>query len=77
MKKACVIILVSAFLSIIPSIEVLASNEVGNPKLSENVAKEMIEAVHMADDAFNENDIEKYLTYFTDDFIHDNVSRSP
>jgi predicted ester cyclase len=77
MKKACVIILVSAFLSIIPSIEVLASNEVGNPKLSENVAKEMIEAVHKADDAFNENDIEKYLTYFTDDFIHDNVSRSP
>jgi predicted ester cyclase len=77
MKKACVIILVSAFLSIIPSIEVLAGNEVGNPKLSENVAKEMIEAVHQADDAFNENDIEKYLTYFTDDFIHDNVSRSP
>jgi predicted ester cyclase len=40
-------------------------------------SNEMIEAVHLADKAFDENDIEKYLSYLTDDFIHDNVSSSP
>ncbi len=77
MKKTFVIIVVSAFLSISLSINVLAGKEAGISEMSEGRAKEMIEAVHQADDAFNENDIEKYLTYFTDDFIHDNVSRSP
>jgi hypothetical protein len=76
-KKIFVIIVVSAFLSIIPSINVLADQNLETSKISEDRAKEMIEAVHQADDAFNENDIEKYLTYFTDDFTHDNVSRSP
>ena len=77
MKKTFVIIVVLAFLFTSLSINVLAGKEAGISEMSGSRAKEMIEAVHQADNAFNENDIEKYLTYFTDDFIHDNVSRSP
>ena len=77
MKKLLAIILVSAFLSIISSINLFASGEAGITKISEARVKELIDAVHHADEAFDENDLEKYLSHFTDDFIHDNVSRSP
>ena len=77
MKKSFVIIIISAFLCSVPSIDSFSAQNTAISQISEDRTKEMLEAVHQADNAFNENHIEKYLTHFTDDFIHDNVSRSP
>ena len=51
--------------------EVIATNK------SDDRTNEMIEAVHSADKAFSDNDLEKYLSFFTEDFMHENVSRPP
>ena len=44
---------------------------------SDDRTNEMIEAVHSADKAFSDNDLEKYLSFFTEDFMHENVSKPP
>ena len=54
----------------------LVSVVVANNK-SDNPSDKMIEAALSAAEAFSENDLEKYLSFFTEDFIHENVSRSP
>lgn len=54
----------------------LGSEAVANNKADYQTDK-MIEAAHRADKAFSDNDIEKYLSFFTADFIHENVSRPP
>lgn len=54
----------------------LISEVVATSKMDDRT-KEMIEAVHSADKAFSDNDLEKYLSFFTEDFMHENVSKPP
>ena len=75
MKKPIIIILFSVLLPIIASITCLAGSEAEDPKMLAQRQKEMIEAALNAADAFNENDLEKYMSFFTDDFIKENISK--
>ena len=77
MKKPIIIILVSVLLPIVSSITLLAGSEAEDPKMLAQRQKEMTEAALNAADAFNENDLEKYMSFFTDDFIKENISKSP
>jgi len=54
----------------------LISEAVATNKMDDRT-NEMIEAVNSADKAFSDNDLEKYLSFFTEDFMHENVSRPP
>lgn len=77
MRDILVLIIAITFLLVIP-IEILqADSKSEASKISENLTDTMIEGARSADEAFSENELEKYLDYFTDDFIHDNVTRSP
>jgi predicted ester cyclase len=73
MKKTIVIILISALFVIIFSSEFLTDSKAETSNVK---AKEMVEAAQRADDAFSENDLEKYMSFFTVDFTHENVSGS-
>jgi len=77
MKNILVLIIAITFLLLIPLEILQADSNSEASKISENLTDKMIEGARSADEAFSENELEKYLDYFTDDFIHDNVTRSP
>lgn len=77
MRNIFVLITAFTFLVLIPLENLQADSKSEDSNISENLTDKMIEGARSADEAFSENELEKYLDYFTDDFIHDNVTRSP
>lgn len=77
MKNTCLYSIALACLFSIPFISLALGPEAVATETSENETNEMIEAAHLAAEAFSKNDIEEYLSYFTDDFTHQSVSRAP
>lgn len=77
MKNTCLYSIALACLFSIPLISLPLVPESVAADMYENNANEMIEAAHRAGEAFSKNDLEEYLSYFTDDFTHQSVSRAP
>ena len=55
----------------------LLGNKALDAKMSDEEINNMIDAAILAGQAFSDNDLEKYLSFFTEDFVHESVSRSP
>ena len=69
-------LLVALFISL-PFYWLLRCPEAAGVGISDEQINNMIDAVHRADQAFSENDLETYLSYTTEDFVHESVSRPP
>ena len=44
---------------------------------TDELINEMIDGAHRAAQVFSDNDLEGYLSYTTEDFVHESVSRPP
>ena len=69
-------VLVALFISF-PLYCLLHGTEALGGGMSDEQINDMINAARAAGVAFSENDLQKYLSYTTEDFVHESVSRPP